>query len=65
MTMIGMNGVMAGISAYNLQALGKEANYQNLENINFSMANFGFVPFGKTMIGQLIISPNMSDECEY
>jgi hypothetical protein len=46
---------------YNLQALG-ESN-SGLLAINYSIANFGFVPYGKTIIGRLMSSPNFSSEC--
>jgi hypothetical protein len=46
---------------YNLQALGEKS--PALLNISYSIANFGFVPYGKTIIGRLMASPNFSSEC--
>lgn len=51
----------SNLSVYNLQALG-ESNAQLL-NIPFSIANFGFAPYGKTIIARMMHSPNFSDEC--
>ena len=46
---------------YNLQAL--EEGDSELSSISYSIANFGFVPYGKTIIGKLMSSPNFSSEC--
>lgn len=51
----------ATLSVYNLQALGEDDSH--LLNISYSIANFGFVPYGKTIIARLMASPNFSSEC--
>lgn len=48
-------------AVYNLQALGEDN--PSLLNISYSIANFGFVPYGKTIIARLMASPNFSSEC--
>jgi hypothetical protein len=48
-------------AVYNLQALDEKN--PELLNISYSIANFGFVPYGKTIIGRLMASPNFSSEC--
>jgi hypothetical protein len=46
------------LSVYNLQALGEDQ--PALLNISYSIANFGFVPYGKTIVARLMASPNYS-----
>ena len=61
--------VNSKLSIYNYEAL--EETDEALLDIPYSIANYGFAPysmlrfrFGKTIIGQLVHSPNFGEECQ-